>query len=75
MGNRFVLVSNKEAVENGWNDEEYWGDDDCKSFLYDTSTTPPTLVASDGGEPEDNSFSRNWDWVVPLLNQLASEKK
>jgi hypothetical protein len=25
-------------------------------------------LASDGGEPEDNTFSRDWSWVVPALN-------
>ena len=28
-----------------------------------------------GGEPEDQTFSRDWSWVPDLLNQLSNEIK
>lgn len=30
-----------------------------------------TLLGSDGGEPEDQSFGRDWAWVPVELNRLA----
>ena len=30
-------------------------------------------VGYDRGEPEDNSFGRDWGWVTPELNKLAAE--
>ncbi len=27
------------------------------------------FLGSDGGEPEDNSFRRDWSWVAPALAQ------
>lgn len=55
---RFILKN----VTNGW---------DSYCVLIDTETN--TQIASDGGEPEDNSFGRDWSWVPDLLNQLADE--
>jgi hypothetical protein len=30
-------------------------------------------VGRDGGEPEDQTLSRDWDWVVSALNKVAEE--
>ena len=30
-------------------------------------------VGCDGGEPEDNTFGRDWRWVLVELNKLADE--
>jgi hypothetical protein len=30
-------------------------------------------LGNDRGEPEDNLFARDWDWVPVELNRLASE--
>lgn len=38
---------------------------------YDTKAD--VVLGCDGGEPEDNSFDRDWSWVLPLLNSLAEE--
>jgi hypothetical protein len=43
--------------------------EEYSSVLLDTSTDPPTPVAYDNGEPEDNSFTRDWKWVPKLLNE------
>ena len=61
MGNRFVLRSSEP---NRW---------DSYTELVDTKTGE--VVGSDGGEPEDNSFGRDWSWVCPLLNKVAEEVK
>jgi hypothetical protein len=31
------------------------------------------VIAVDYGEPEDNSFNRDWHWVPDLLNHLSAE--
>jgi hypothetical protein len=38
--------------------------------LVDTKTGE--VVGSDGGEPEDNTFYRDWSWVPELLNKVAN---
>jgi len=69
---RFVVVDEGEAMERGWLPrEETWGR--YRSVLFDTSTTPPTEVGSDGGEPEDQLLCRDWSWVPELCNRLARE--
>lgn len=40
-------------------------------ILIDTLTGRE--LGQDGGEPEDNSFVRDWAWVVTELNILATE--
>lgn len=32
-----------------------------------------TFIAHDGGEPEDQTFGRDWSWVAPLLNEHVAE--
>lgn len=51
--------------------ENYPGDE-YRHVLVDTSTAPSTIIAADGGEPEDQSFVRDWAWVPDLLNRLAA---
>ena len=38
--------------------------------LVDTKTGE--VVGTDGGEPEDNTFYRDWAWVPTLLNKVAN---
>ncbi len=61
MGKRFVL----RQVTSDYGDEY--------RELVDTSTGD--VVGSDGGEPEDNTFYRDWSWVPTLLNKVAEEAK
>lgn len=42
-----------------------------RTVLTDTLTNE--IVGIDGGEPEDQSFYRDWAWVPVLLNKLADE--
>lgn len=69
---RFVVVSRDEAIKNCWCEADYCGDK-WQNVLYDTSTTPPTEIGSDGGEPEDQTLVRDWRWVPKILNKLANE--
>jgi hypothetical protein len=49
------------------------GDDYTERYaLIDTQSGEE--VALDGGEPEDQSFQRDWSWVPPLLNRLDAER-
>jgi hypothetical protein len=48
-------------ITNGWYDET-----NCL-FLMENDR-PIKLIATDGGEPEDNSFIRDWAWVEGELN-------
>ncbi len=65
MYKMFTYSEAKEAELPGlgrWCED--WG---C--FIYDMSTDPPTLIASDRMEPEDANFYRDLAWIVPLLNK------
>lgn len=37
--------------------------------IFDTKTQK--VIGQDGGEPEDQTFTRDWYWVLPALNALA----
>ena len=71
---RFVVIDQKEAWARRWRDEPPFDwEDEYRRLLFDTSTSPPTEIASDGGEPEDQTLYRDWAWVPKLLNKLAEE--
>lgn len=42
--------------------------------LFDTSVEPWRLLGTDCGEPEDQTFGRDWSWVVEELNKVAEER-
>lgn len=42
-------------------------------YRYEMVDLQSGMTWYDGGEPEDNSFSRDWSWVPDLCNELASE--
>ena len=44
---------------------------DFGCFLFDTETN--RIIANDLGEPEDQTFYRNWKWVPDVMNKLAEE--
>ncbi len=43
-------------------------------FRYD-GDTPIEYVGCDGGEPEDQTLSRDWAWVVGALNKEARRER
>jgi hypothetical protein len=71
---RFQVVSVEDAQRRGLPEADEFDPDDYRNLLYDFITDPPAFVQSDGGEPEDNSFHRDWAWVVKLLNQVNEGK-
>ena len=74
---RFVVVSLSEARSKGYPDVDVYGAyGNAGALLYETDGKKPIrLISDDGGEPEDQSFFRDWKWVAPLLNKLADELK
>jgi hypothetical protein len=75
---RYIQVSLAKAIENqypGYEDYDGWRDDYELSWLqaiYECDGgVPVRLVATDGGEPEDNSFNRDGAWIVRELNRAA----
>lgn len=71
MTDRYILISVKEANEKGYPDApDCW--DPYNTCLYETDGEKPVrLVHVDGGEPEDQTFYRDWNWIVAELNKLA----
>ena len=62
---RFMVVDNSDdRVPEDYRREYGW-------HLIDTVTGE--WVGSDGGEPEDQSLVRDWDWVATKLNQYNKE--
>jgi hypothetical protein len=52
----------KAGIYGPWN-EEY------EVFLFEGTDKGPRFVATDAGESEDQTFNRNWAWVVDELNK------
>lgn len=45
------------------------------SFVIEDTPSGPQVLATDGGEPEDQTLSRDWAWVVPALNKAFEDGK
>ena len=77
MSDRFRIVWYEDVPE----ELRYYDVDDpwIRMFSclveYDKNNNPLRIVASDGGEPEDQTFHRNWSWVVKEMNKLDNEIK
>ena len=66
MAERFQLMNYDEAKAAGI---EVWNRDEYPLFVVENLPDGRTrVVGSDGGEPEDQRLSRDWEWVVPALN-------
>lgn len=61
----------KEGYPQSWeDDEEYEG----TSGIWECEDGKPVkLLGTDGGEPEDASFCRDYSWVHDALERLADE--
>jgi hypothetical protein len=46
---------------------------DCWALVEFKGEIPIRIVATDGGEPEDQSLVRDWSWVKDEMNKLAEE--
>ncbi len=79
--NRYIVVSNVDAIEAGYPGAEEMkeryerrslGDVFC--CLYETDGEKPIrLVGNDHMEPEDARLYRDLSWVVDELNRVARE--
>ncbi len=72
MEDRFRLVSS-EMAETMFPGAGYL--DRCQVLVEFVDELPVRIVGSDGGEPEDALFCRDWEWVVTELNLVAQEVK
>ena len=64
MADRYVVLDNDAAAERTGT-ERRW----LREFGWSiVDTADNTIVASDGGEPEDQLLVRDWSWVVKSLN-------
>ena len=69
---RFHVFFVNDAIEAGYLDKNYSRYGDFFYVLLDfKDPEKPVLVATDNGQPEDNSFARDYAWIAPLLNKLA----
>ncbi len=67
---KYEILTNEEEVKLGIAEKDKW-DDYCLMLWLFVDDKPVKLIASDGGEPEDNSFGRDWNFVPGELNKLA----
>jgi hypothetical protein len=72
---RFRIIPIGEAVEMGLETEGYEQHREWNNALYDfKDESKPVFLGVDGGEPEDQTFYRDLEWLIQLLNQVAKEK-
>lgn len=67
---RYIVVSVREAKERGYPESEYFLSEDRNLLYVLHNDVPVRLLGADHGEPEDNSFHRDYKWVVDELNRL-----
>lgn len=78
---KFVVLDMDEArkrapdlmAAEGLGTPTQWMSDPWGLFEEDDNGVVVRLVATDGGDPEDQLLVRNWDWVPREMNKLASE--
>jgi hypothetical protein len=69
---RFIVLDSVQA--RNLLDDDYIDQDGYQSYLCERMPDGTWReLGSDMGEPEDNTFSRDWIWVVEELNKLADE--
>lgn len=71
----FKLVDVEEALRDGYpGSENYDFYEKYDTLLFEFCDGKAVrYVASDGGEPEDATLYRDFNWVVDELNALAKE--
>ena len=58
-------VADRYRVEYASDDADDWS----QKVVYQEPGGEPEEIGSDGGEPEDQTLTRDWSWVVPALNE------
>lgn len=70
-----------ELFDAGMHDPDYFEtredcEECCDIYLVETKDGKIVRVLGrDGGEPEDQSFNRNFNWVASELNKLVAEQE
>jgi hypothetical protein len=73
-GDRFRVMFVDDAIKAGYLDAWWNRSNEFFYVLLDfLDPLKPVLVATDGGQPEDNTFTRDYAWIAPLLNKLWEE--
>ena len=66
----YKLFSQEEAVKAGLEEENLYRNEGYIHHLVEVIDGKPIRVlGSDGGEPEDQTFGRDWKWVVEEINK------
>lgn len=61
------VLNNDEVAAVGADEVEWL--DEYDNLLFERTEEGLRYVNSDGGEPEDQTLSRNWSWVAGELNK------
>lgn len=70
MSNRYVVMTSREAVAAGA-DDDYASDDEGDDEMVLVDVMRMRIVYWDGGEPEDMRLTRNLSNLVDELNRVA----
>lgn len=70
---RFVIVPRDDARRNSLvtpDDQDAYYGDAFDGLVFETDGMRPVrFLGAEGGEPEDQTLSRDWAWVVDELNR------
>ena len=70
---KYVRDKNPEWLKGTeWEEPDEWSDDYVNA-LFEFNGDTVRIVATDGGEPEDQTLGRDWSWVQTELNALLKE--
>lgn len=69
MSQRSIYVVVSAAYAKDFPDSHLWTfDGEGYHAVYRLEDGKPVeFIGSDGGEPEDQTLTRDWDWVAPAL--------
>lgn len=75
MSREWKVIEITEAKSKGYPDSDWLSDwDDYGSVLYEFRGGKPfKQLASDGGEPEDNTLSRDHSWIAGALQEAYDD--
>ncbi len=72
MTTHYDQMTTQEAINIRVPSAEDWHSDweDWRQVVVEiTDQTPVRILGCDGGEPEDNTLSRDWCWITDELNK------
>ncbi len=82
----YMTLSLEQAAKQWPNVKDDWGDTlkeraenerygDPWLLIAVPDSGDPTIIGEDGGEPEDQTLTRDWSWVVGALNDAYQKGK